>query len=190
MTTKPSRQLARVDWVIAALTALAEGGVAHVKVDNLADRLGVTRGSFYWHFKARADLLSAMLDFWEKELTGDLIARAARFDDPASRLRAVAAEAVASDGHGMNIDQVEEALRMWARQDRFAAQRMLKVDADRVEYVRRELMALGHAPELALKRSRMLYLALIGLSTARSYNRDLADEAAFQELVKLLTSCH
>ncbi len=87
-------QLSRRDWVVAALAALSQGGVAAVKVDRLATRLKVTRGSFYWHFKAHADLLGAMLDFWENELTGDLIGQAAGLPDPAARLRSVAAQAV------------------------------------------------------------------------------------------------
>lgn len=178
--------LSRADWVIAALEALAGGGVAAVKVDTLATRLSVSRGSFYWHFKARDDLLAAMLDFWEDELTGALIARAAQSDDPALRLRSVVSEAAARDAHGLNIDQVEEALRLWARQDASAAARMRKVDADRVDYVRRELQALGHPEDEALGRAKALYMALIGLSTARSYNADLADEAACRRLVELV----
>jgi AcrR family transcriptional regulator len=178
--------LSRTDWVIAALEALAEGGVATVKVDTLATRLSVSRGSFYWHFKARDDLLAAMLDFWENELTGALIARAAQSDDPASRLRSVVSEAVARHAHGLNIDQVEEALRLWARQDASAADRMRKVDTDRVDYVRCELRALGHPEGEALTRAKALYMALIGLSTARSYNAELADEAACRQLVEFV----
>lgn len=182
----PAKQLSRSDWVIAALLALAEGGLATVKVDRLAVRLGVSRGSFYWHFKAYDDLLAAMLDFWENELTGELIARAARFDDPGSRLRSVASEAALRDSHGLNVDRIEEAFRLWARQDPAAADRMRKVDETRVDYVRHELMALGHAEGEALMRAKALYMALIGLSAARSYNPDLADEAACKQLVELI----
>jgi AcrR family transcriptional regulator len=56
--------LARRDWIDAGLELLVGKGVDHVKITRLADALGVTRGSFYWHFKDRDDLLSALVEDW------------------------------------------------------------------------------------------------------------------------------
>jgi AcrR family transcriptional regulator len=61
--------------------------VAAVAVEPVAKRLGVTKGSFYWHFDSRASLLDAALELWEKRFTTDVIADLARIDDPAQRLR-------------------------------------------------------------------------------------------------------
>ena len=53
------------DWVAAGLRALVDGGVDAVKILPLAQGMGVTRGSFYWHFQNRAELLARLLDAWE-----------------------------------------------------------------------------------------------------------------------------
>src|SRR5262249_60351962 len=63
------------DWVRAGLSLLAQGGIDAVRVELLAARLGVTKGSFYWHFKDRADLRFAMLEAWRQLGTGDIIDR-------------------------------------------------------------------------------------------------------------------
>ena len=92
MTEKTS--LAPRDWVIAGLTALADGGIDAVRVERLAKVLGTTKGSFYWHFADRPALLEAMLVLWEQEGTTDLIANVSDLDDPAERLRRITAEAL------------------------------------------------------------------------------------------------
>jgi len=81
--------LAAADWERAALAALAEGGLRAVAVEPLARRLGVTKGSFYWHFRDRAALLAAALARWEREETESVIADAAALDHPGERLRRV-----------------------------------------------------------------------------------------------------
>src|SRR3546814_19576689 len=64
---KPERKgrLGAEDWAQAALDLIAENGVAAVAVEPLARRLGVTKGSFYWHFPSRDALLKAALERWE-----------------------------------------------------------------------------------------------------------------------------
>ena len=66
--TKQERtgRLSADDWANAALDLIAEQGVASVAVEPLARRLGVTKGSFYWHFPSREALLVAALERWEK----------------------------------------------------------------------------------------------------------------------------
>ncbi len=64
------------DWADAALDAIAEGGLDAVAVERLARVLGVTKGSFYWHFSNRGALLAAALERWERQQTEDVIARA------------------------------------------------------------------------------------------------------------------
>src|SRR5829696_5322648 len=74
------------DWVAAARAAMAEGGIDAVAVEPLARRLGVTKGSFYWHFKDRKALLKATLERWEKESTEARISASRRISDPNERL--------------------------------------------------------------------------------------------------------
>ena len=66
---KRKARLDRQDWLDAALTALLEGGIAGVTMERLAVGLGVTRGSFYYHFRDRAELLDELLDYWVRDWT-------------------------------------------------------------------------------------------------------------------------
>jgi len=87
------------DWVRAALRALAKGGVGAVAVEPLAQQLGVTKGSFYWHFPTRDALLSAALEHWEKESTEAVIVAVDTIADPRDRLMRLGA-AVGGGGGG------------------------------------------------------------------------------------------
>lgn len=85
--TKP--RLTREDWANAALRAIAREGLRAVAVEPMAKRLGVTKGSFYWHFKTRADLIQAAVELWE-ELGDRAIAKHLEsFQEPRERLRAL-----------------------------------------------------------------------------------------------------
>ena len=79
--------LHREDWARAALDAMAAGGVSAVKVETLAPTLGATKGSFYWHFADRADLIEAAVALWEESETEAIIESLADADDPRDRLR-------------------------------------------------------------------------------------------------------
>src|SRR5688572_23444507 len=70
----PKQNLSAGTWAAAALDAMAAGGVDAVAVEPLARSLGVTKGSFYWHFANREALIKAALDLWEQRETVDVIA--------------------------------------------------------------------------------------------------------------------
>lgn len=80
-------RLSATDWEQAALDVLAQGGVAAVAVESLARTLGVTKGSFYWHFPTREALLKAAIDRWEQRDENRVIAHVERIADPRERLR-------------------------------------------------------------------------------------------------------
>jgi AcrR family transcriptional regulator len=90
-----TRRLQREDWVRAALDALEAGGPAAVAVVPLAQSLGVTRGSFYWHFETRDELLVAALELWEREHSDQVLAAVETIADPRDRLRALLGRASA-----------------------------------------------------------------------------------------------
>jgi AcrR family transcriptional regulator len=88
MEKKARTRLSRQDWVDAALEAIAEGGLAAVAVVPLAERLGATKGSFYWHFPSREALIEAALAAWEQTTTAAVIAEVdAASQDPREQLR-------------------------------------------------------------------------------------------------------
>jgi AcrR family transcriptional regulator len=80
-------RLTASDWEEAALAALAEGGLGAVAVESLARRLGVTKGSFYWHFPNREALLQAALERWERDDEQKVIAQVEAVADPRERVR-------------------------------------------------------------------------------------------------------
>ncbi len=91
-----ARRLDRDDWVAAGLAALERGGVEAVAIVPLARELGVTRGSFYWHFASRDELLGAVLERWEHEHCDAVLDALARIADPRARLSAMLERAVRS----------------------------------------------------------------------------------------------
>ncbi|MGH7679407.1 MAG: serine hydrolase, partial [Gemmatimonadaceae bacterium] len=84
------KRLAREDWMRAARLALLRRGADGVRVEPLARELGVTKGSFYWHFRDREDLLEALVAEWEDETA--FLTEALRHADPRSRLPDIVAE--------------------------------------------------------------------------------------------------
>jgi AcrR family transcriptional regulator len=88
MERQARTRLSRQDWVDAALEAIAEGGLAAVAVVPLAERLGATKGSFYWHFPSREALIEAALAAWEQTTTSAVIAEIdTASQDPRQQLR-------------------------------------------------------------------------------------------------------
>ena len=106
--------LGRADWVVAALEILANEGIEAVRITRLAADLGVTRGSFYWHFKDRDDLLAALIEAWEARNTSALIE--------------------ALEGSGDLIDAVLAIFEIWMTDEPFAP----RLDAAMRDWARRD----------------------------------------------------
>jgi AcrR family transcriptional regulator len=85
--TSAKASLTADDWSTAALAALERKGLAAVAVEPLAKTLGATKGSFYWHFAGRDDLIAAALALWERRDTDGVIAAVDRAAEGADRLR-------------------------------------------------------------------------------------------------------
>jgi AcrR family transcriptional regulator len=123
----------RSSWIDEGLRALGLGGPDAVRVERLAETLGVTKGGFYWHFEGRPALLEEMLDAWEHLSVDEVIERVeAGGGDVRAKLRRLFAIAVSSD----ELMKVELAIRDWARRDRVVARRLRRVDNRRMEYMR------------------------------------------------------
>ena len=151
------RKLGRQEWIDAGLRVVAGHGVEAVRVERLAETLGVTKGSFYWHFKDRPALLAALLETWKARTTNDIIAQVeAKGGDAATRLRTLSAIATRQDG------RLEVAIRVWARQDAKARTALKQVDKRRLAYLDSLFEALGFSSAEASARSRLVYHALIG----------------------------
>ena len=123
----------RSGWVDEGLRALAAGGPDAVRIEALAQALGVTKGGFYWHFEDRRALLEEMLDKWERVAVEDVIDRLeAESGDARSRL-ALLFELASSREDILRIDL---AVRDWARRDEALARRLRRLDNRRMDYMR------------------------------------------------------
>ncbi len=91
MTAQKSEKsrLSAETWAVAALDVIAEQGLAAVAVEPMARRLGVTKGSFYWHFPSREALLVAALERWERTEQEQVFGKMEAVSDPRARLRAL-----------------------------------------------------------------------------------------------------
>lgn len=166
-------RLSAQDWTNAALRALADGGVAAVRVDVLARSLGVTRGSFYWHFADRDALLRAALEQWEQTVTAQVIERMEDVASPLARFEQLVRAAfgpapipglqpaiMAHVGHPI----VEPVLR--------------RVTARRIDYIAQIYQDLGLTPVAARRRAIICYATYLGWLDLRRGPADIAPEVA------------
>jgi AcrR family transcriptional regulator len=129
-------------WVEEGLRALANGGPDAIRIEPLAQALGVTKGGFYWHFADRGALLGEVLDAWERANLEAVIERVERDGgDARTRLRRLFALAFS----GTEALQIDLAVRDWARRDPAVAERVRRVDNRRMEYLRSLFGAWGQA---------------------------------------------
>lgn len=163
MKAKGRPGLGRADWIAAAREVLTESGIAGVRVEVLAVRLGVTKGGFYWHFKDRDDLLSALAAEWRDGRIAAMRAHAAGGgrSPRAALVRLLSLYTRSANPRGMAI---ELAIRDWARRDRIAAAAVKAVDAERLRVVGGLFRALGLKPAEARARALLLYAFLFGES--------------------------
>jgi AcrR family transcriptional regulator len=129
----PPTRTPRSKWIDEGLRALAAGGPDAVRVEPLAQALGVTRGGFYWHFANRRALLDEMLDTWERVSIDDVIERVDRAGgDARVRLRRLFSLAASS----RELLRIDLAVRDWSRRDPGVSERLRRVDNRRMEYLR------------------------------------------------------
>jgi AcrR family transcriptional regulator len=150
-------RLTRADWVAGALRLLAEKGAAAVGVEPLAARLGVTKGSFYWHFRDLAELHAAMRAEWTERSTEYFIKRVTETDCDA-RARLVKLLQMTSN----RPSQLERAMRAWAVTNADTAAHVAGVDLRRTEFVAALLMEIGHDALTAAAYARLTASFVIG----------------------------
>jgi AcrR family transcriptional regulator len=144
-------------WIDSALAMLVDGGIDLVRVDVIAKKLQVTRGSFYWHFRDRDDLLSRVLDTWRNAATEQIIER---FDRKRGEPKELIKELLSLPFRGQaahRAARVELAIRDWARRDPMARHAVDDVDSRRISYIAQCFSALGFDLLEARSRAFLLY---------------------------------
>lgn len=151
------RRLTATDWEQAALELIAEEGIAALAIDPLARRLGVTKGSFYWHFRSRGMLMDAVLSRWEQHSGSEMLEHIASIADPRERLRQlflrVASEVQTTRVHASLLKAMERP-RIRAVVEH-TAQRYLEVLASAYRQT-------GMPARTAAHRAQLTYAAYVG----------------------------
>jgi AcrR family transcriptional regulator len=146
-TAKTNRvMLDRDAWIKGAIAILAEHGPERLRVEVLAKRLGVTKGSFYWHFKDRHDLQGAVLEYWKDGRIRDIRkqTQASPGAEAEALLHTIEVYSSARNRKGIAI---EAAVRDWARRDPQAVAVVEEVDAERLRCAFRLFLACGLAED-------------------------------------------
>jgi AcrR family transcriptional regulator len=161
------RRLQPEDWSRAALDAIASGGLSAVAVEAIALNLGVSKGSFYWHFPDRAALVKAAVDMWEDARSGSIINELSGIADPRARLQRLCAIAFTDARAG----RIEAAL-IGTPDDPMITKALRRVTNDRMAFLDQAFADIGFDKRQARTRSLLFYGAYLGLFVVREGNAD------------------
>lgn len=150
-------------WIEAGLKELGGGGVERVRVEVLAERLGITKGGFYRRFKDRRALLDALLATWMRERIA-AVEQQTRLGEATARERLKSVIRLYSERRNPEGVAIELAIRQWARADATALAAVATVDAARLKNVTQLYGELGLAPEEAQARAVLFYAFIFGQS--------------------------
>jgi AcrR family transcriptional regulator len=186
MEKAPRQMLDRAAWIKAATTMLADSGPEGVRVESLAKRLAVTKGSFYWHFKDRQDLLAAVLQYWKEGRIRDIVKQTQAV--PGHELEQIHhVLAVYAANRNRKGIPIELAVRDWARRDAQVAAVVAEVDASRFERARLLFLACGLDDVDAAARSTLVYAYVFGVSLLTPETLGENPDACKRRIADLIT---
>jgi AcrR family transcriptional regulator len=175
--------LSREDWADAGLEALAGEGLGAVAIDPLARRLGATKGSFYWHFANRDDLIATVLELWEQRDTTDVIAELEALPDPRERLNALGRLAFGKAARGID----PQAGILAAATDPRVAPVLARVTHQRLATLDRLYRDAGLDEAGARRYARLAYALYVGtIDLRRAEPGELDSEPEIEAHVELL----
>ncbi|HJZ22612.1 MAG TPA: TetR/AcrR family transcriptional regulator [Bradyrhizobium sp.] len=172
-------QLSAKDWLDQGLKALTKSGFTALKAEPLAKAIGVSRGSFYWHFADIAAFHAAILKHWREVAAEQIIASleaASGHDDPLALLLRQA--------FGSRL-ALENAVRTWATVDAAARAAVQAIDRRRLDYVAKLLEGAGLTAEVAQARAQILYWAFIGSAMSDKPPPPAKQQAVLDELLRM-----
>jgi len=175
-------QLSVQDWLDRGLKTLATQGFSALKAEPLAKAMGVSRGSFYWHFADIDAFHAAILKAWREvaaeAIISDIEAASAGDDPLVILLRRVFSEKLA----------LERAVRNWAAFNAAARGAVQAIDRRRLDYVEGLIEARGVAPAMAQARAQILYWAFLGYALSDKPLPRAPREAVIEELARIALS--
>jgi AcrR family transcriptional regulator len=162
-TAQEASRLTRDDWLDEAFKAVVEGGFDNVKVLSLAEKLKVTRGSFYWHFTDHADLINSLLLRWKlTQLELDAKLKLQQSGDALKDLDLVVDAAFLQAGSELENLRFEQAMRALSHHNALAAQLLVEVDANRMDLFQAKFLVLVKDANNARDLAALLYLSIAG----------------------------
>jgi AcrR family transcriptional regulator len=173
-------RLSAADWEVGALDLIANQGVAGVAIEALARQLGVTKGSFYWHFPTREALLKAALERWEREDTEHVFGQVEPIADPRERL----GELFRRSGRQAQSHVIYSAL-LRALDHPLVKPVMERVSRQRMDFLAHAYRQIGMQPGEARHRARLAYAAYVGfLQLTLQLGMPRLDHAEFDAYVE------
>ncbi len=179
--------LTEADWVNAATEILVKENVRGIRIDALCEKLGVTKGSFYWHFNTRAELLSAILKNWQRRMTSNVIQNVSRGGDSGfARLKSLIS--LPRMPRSPAFAQTEMSIRDWGRRVDLPRQAVQEVDNIRLEYLAELYRQEGFDAETARIRAYVAYCVMMGDSVLFNTMKDLDHESFVNEAMAILSA--
>jgi AcrR family transcriptional regulator len=161
---RTGRRLSRADWIEGALHALAEGGLPALGVEDLAQRLGVTKGSFYWHFEDTEELLRGVVQRWEELAVDRVMTDLVELKRPCDVIRRIIEQTVTIDHPQRRlryrVEVVAAALAEWHPVFRPA---YIRISERRLNGLSMLYLATGLDPDDATRLGRVAYITLLGV---------------------------
>jgi AcrR family transcriptional regulator len=172
-------QLSARNWLDQGLRTLARSGFTALKAEPLAKAMGVSRGSFYWHFADIGAYHTAILKHWREVAAEQIIAglEAARKNENPLPL-------LLRQAFGSRL-VLEKAVRSWAALDPVARNAVQAIDRRRLSYVESLLRGTGVAPGVARARAQILYWAFIGFALSDKPLPRQRQAAVLDELLRI-----
>jgi AcrR family transcriptional regulator len=172
-------QLSAQDWVDQGLKTLAKSGFTALKAEPLAKAMGVSRGSFYWHFADISAFHAAVLKHWREIAAEQIIAgveASSGHEDPLRvLLRRVFGERLA----------IENAVRIWASVDPAARAAVQAIDRRRLGYVEGLMTRSGLPADIARARAQILYWAFLGFAQSDRPLPKAQHAAMLEEMLRI-----
>jgi AcrR family transcriptional regulator len=174
-------RLSKEEWLARSLEVLGKKGASELTVESLAQKLGVTKGSFYWHFKNRDNFFLQLIEYWDEHFTQTVIAEISGLNVPPEKRLLELMRLVLSK----RLDRLEMPVRAWAQHNPALAPLVRSVDRHRISFVRSLFLEMEFDEDEAEMRTRIFLTYMITQrfllpSTAGSKQfADLRKRAAF-----------
>lgn len=175
-----SDQLSAADWLDQGLKTLTESGFTALKAEPLAKAMGVSRGSFYWHFADVGAFHAALLKRWREVTTEQIIASLERSPEGEIPMNVLLRRAFG--GSRLTLDV---AVRTWATVDPTARAAVQAIDKRRLSYMESLFVAQGHSPAVAQARAQILYWTFLGFTLSDKSLPKPRQEEILAELIRI-----